>query len=164
MFSAKSSRATISSKRSRTFPNSQEISQPHQSRSPRAESYQYQKKVSTWSYKVLSYLRYAGALLVELTDSSVSCTDEPIYGKAQFQPGMEEVDETPVVQTPSTTAPASTLPTVPNVGSPITDDIAEESYSILQKGLFLAVILGCVAVYLRMNNKKGKQYVEKSMA
>jgi len=102
-----------------------------------------------------------GLYLVELTDSSVSCTDEPIYGKAEFRPGMEDVDETPA---PSTTTPALTLPTVPVVGSPITNDVAEESYSILQKGLFLAVILGCVAVYLRMNNKKGKKYVEKSLA
>jgi hypothetical protein len=87
-----------------------------------------------------------------------------MYGKAEFRPGMEDVDEAPIVPTSSATAPTSTAPALPIVGSPITDDIAEESYSILQKGLFFAVIMGCVAVYIRMSNKRGKQYLEKSMA
>jgi hypothetical protein len=37
--------------------------------------------------------------------------------------------------------------------------------SLLQKALFLAVILGCVGVYLRINStKKAREYEEKSMA
>lgn len=38
-----------------------------------------------------------------------------------------------------------------------------EGYSLMQKGLFLFVILACVAVYLRMTSKKQKRYPEKSM-
>jgi hypothetical protein len=57
---------------------------------------------------------------------------------------MEEVDDTPTNE----------LPTVGH--APITDHTAEESYTLLQKGLFLAVILGCVAAYLRMSSKKGQ--------
>jgi hypothetical protein len=37
-------------------------------------------------------------------------------------------------------------------------------YTLLQKGLFLAVILGCVAAYMKMGNKKANRFTEKSMA
>ena len=79
---------------------------------------------------------------------------------------MGEVDDTP---TKSAAIPVPTTPAnheLPTVGeSPIYDHTAEESYTLLQKGLFLAVILGCVAVYLRMSSKKNKgRYSEKSMA
>jgi hypothetical protein len=76
---------------------------------------------------------------------------------------MEEVDET---TTTSVAIPAPTNNELPTVGeSPITDHTAEESFTLLQKGLFLAVILGCVAVYLRMSSKRGQgRYREKSMA
>ena len=75
---------------------------------------------------------------------------------------MEEVDDTPT--TPVAIPTSTNEP--PTVGhAPITDHTAQESYTLLQKGLFLAVILGCVAVYLRMSNKKGQGRVirEKSM-
>lgn len=102
-------------------------------------------------------------MLGGLADSSVSCTDE--YGRAEFQPGMGEVDEK--VTTTSFAAPAATTTaaTIPVTGSAELDTTSEEGFSILQKGLFLAVILGCIAVYIRMNNKRGsKRYTEKSMA
>ena len=81
-----------------------------------------------------------------------------MYGKAEFQPGMEEVDEIPIVPTTSPISP-------PIVPVPEADAIvAAESYGILQKGLFLAVILGCVAVYIRMTTRGNKRGGEKSMA
>ena len=87
------------------------------------------------------------------------------YGKAEFQSGMEEVDD--ITTTSSVATPAPTNDEVPTgEQSPITDHTVEEGYTLLQKGLFLAVILGCIAVYLRMSSKKGKQgrFSEKSMA
>jgi hypothetical protein len=84
---------------------------------------------------------------------------------------MEEVDEVPIAveTTPvaegSKPAATSVIPVIPVVGTPELDFSAQEGYSLLQKGLFLGVILGCVAVYLRINStKKAKQYEEKSMA
>lgn len=85
------------------------------------------------------------------------------YGKAEFQPGMEEVDQQPIAITSSIAAPENTkVPVV--VMAPNTGASSVEGYSILQKGLFLAVILGCVAGYLRMNQKRDKRFMEKSMA
>jgi hypothetical protein len=85
------------------------------------------------------------------------------YGKAEFQPGMEEVDEKPIAITTSIAAPENTkVPVV--IMAPNTEASSVEGYSILQKGLFLAVILGCVAGYLRMNQKRDKRFMEKSMA
>ena len=65
-----------------------------------------------------------------------------------------------------TAAPASTttIATIPVVGEAEIDTTQVEGFSVVQKGLFLAVILGCVAVYIRMNSKKGRKYTEKSMA
>jgi len=66
--------------------------------------------------------------------------------------------------TTSAAAPAATtIKTIPVVGSAEIDTTEVEGFSIMQKGLFLAVILGVVAVSIRMNSKKGKQYTEKSM-
>lgn len=65
------------------------------------------------------------------------------YGTADFQPGMEETEGEAVV-------PESVL--------------SSEGFSVLQKGLLLAVILGCVAVYVRMSGKKKGRYSEKSLA
>ena len=78
---------------------------------------------------------------------------------------MEEVDDTPTLS--SVVIPAPTNNELPTVGhAPITDHTAEECYTLLQKGLFLAVIFGCVAVYMRMSSKKSKlgKFSEKSMA
>jgi hypothetical protein len=75
---------------------------------------------------------------------------------------MEEADDTPITSV-GTPAPTNELPTVGQ--SPIYDHTAEEGYTLIQKGLFFAVILGCFAVYLRMSSKKGQgRYREKSMA
>jgi len=68
------------------------------------------------------------------------------------------VDEKPIAITTGE-APASTK--APVAINEI-ESTTEESFSILQKGLFLAVILGCVAGYLRMN-KKSKRFTEKSI-
>ncbi|RDL41416.1 Peptidyl-prolyl cis-trans isomerase [Venustampulla echinocandica] len=87
--------------------------------------------------------------------------EEDEYGRAEFQPGKGEVSEKPLKSSP--TGPATISPT-PVVNAPITDDASAQGFSILQKGLFLAVILGCVAGYLRMGNKKKSRYSEKSMA
>lgn len=55
--SAKSSRAMNSWRRSRTYQSSvEETSQPLMLQLQRVESYQYPKKVSTWSFNVLPYL------------------------------------------------------------------------------------------------------------
>jgi len=39
-----------------------------------------------------------------------------------------------------------------------------EGFSWLQKGLFFLVVFACVFAYLRVNTKKDKRYLEKSMA
>lgn len=79
---------------------------------------------------------------------------------------MKEVDTpTTSVASPVPTAPANNE--LPSIGdSPIFDRTAQESYTLLQKGLILAVVLGCVALYVRMSNKKRSKgrYMEKSMA
>jgi len=68
------------------------------------------------------------------------------------------VDVEHVVVKPVST-PASTK-------EPVAVDVVaittKESYGVLQKGLFLAAILGCVAIYMRMN-KKGKRFMGKSI-
>jgi len=50
--------------------------------------------------------------------------------------------------------------------SKIEDAVTTEGMGVLQKALFLAVILGCIAVYLRMSKVKGQkdQAYEKSLA
>jgi len=39
---------------------------------------------------------------------------------------------------------------------------SSEGFSVLQKGLLLAVILGCVAIYVCMSGKKKGRFSEKS--
>lgn len=73
---------------------------------------------------------------------------------------MEEVEEKPATSSVAAAAPTA----IPVVGSADLDTTSEEGFSILQKGLFFAVIVGCVVVYSRMNSKKGRHYSEKSMA
>ena len=74
---------------------------------------------------------------------------------------MEEVDDIPT-KSAAVPAPTNELPTVGQ--SPIHDHTAQEGYTLLQKGLFFAVILGCIAGYLRMSNKKVQgRYREKSL-
>lgn len=83
---------------------------------------------------------------------------EPLYGKAAFAPGAEEVDDT--------TAPAKSNPaTTPEMSAADLTKLENiaEGYSAMQKGLFFVVILSCVALYVRVTSKKAKRYPEKSM-
>ncbi|KAE8442636.1 Peptidyl-prolyl cis-trans isomerase B [Mollisiaceae sp. DMI_Dod_QoI] len=95
--------------------------------------------------------------------------EEAEYGHAEFQPGMEEVDEVPIVASPTTTLSAPT-PTktaslvTPPPAVPIEEPETSAEFSLMQKGLFFAVIVGCVVVYMRMSNKKARRFQEKSMA
>lgn len=41
--------------------------------------------------------------------------------------------------------------------------VSSEGYSLLQKGLFFAFIMGCILVYLRMNGKKERYRRDKSL-
>ena len=82
----------------------------------------------------------------------------PLYGKAEFRSGMKEDDDT--------TAPAkSDPPKTPEISAADKTKLNNlaESYNVLQKGLFLVVILACVALYIRMRNKKAKRFPVKSM-
>ena len=82
------------------------------------------------------------------------------YGHAEFQPGMEAV-EVPIVIDPTSIA----VPATTTVAAIVSEsDASSAEYTLLQKGLFLAVILGCVAVYMKMGNKKAKRFTEKSVA
>jgi len=56
------------------------------------------------------------------------------------------------------------IPVIPVVGSSEVDFTGTEGYSLLQKGLFFGVILGCMMVYMRMSRKRGRGYEEKSLA
>ncbi|KAH6673026.1 peptidyl-prolyl cis-trans isomeras-like protein B [Halenospora varia] len=99
---------------------------------------------------------------VKITKSGeLPVPEEDEYGRAEFQKGMSEPDDKP---TSSSAAPAATA-VIPVVGGTSEIELtSDEGFSVLQKALFLAVILGCVAAYLRMTNKKNKRYTEKSMA
>jgi hypothetical protein len=74
------------------------------------------------------------------------------------------VDDT----TPTSIAVPAITNALPTVGeSPIHDHTAEEGFTLMQKGLFFAVILGCVVIYLRVSSRRGQQqerYREKSLA
>jgi hypothetical protein len=152
-------------------PRDRETSPSRPSRSQRVASSQSQKKVSTWNYKCTS--RFSGeeakvAVVFDsrlwLVDLLIVClrTDE-LFGIAEFNPGMEEAAEDPIALSSGAAAPASTA-VVPPVVAPVSDVVAAEGFTILQKGFFFGVILGCVAVYMRMNKQKEKRFEEKSMA
>jgi len=83
-----------------------------------------------------------------------------VYGDASFVQGAEEAADTPATTPQSTGEPAAADKT--NIeGAEVSAGL-----NILQKVLFLAVISGCVAVYLRMNKVKEQdtQGYEKSLA
>lgn len=93
-------------------------------------------------------------------DSLIRLARADEYGHAEFQPGMEEVEALIVTDPTSNAAPATTP-----VAAVISEtDASSAECTLLQKGLFLAVILGCVAVYMKMGRKNAKRYTEKSMA
>ena len=93
------------------------------------------------------------------------------YGHAEFQPGQEEPVEVPIAtETSAVAAPAKTeaaapvVPVIPSTPEIDTEGGAKEEYSILQKGVFFAFIMGVFGVYLRLSSKKSKRFTEKSMA
>lgn len=85
-----------------------------------------------------------------------------IYGKAEFQPGMDE-EEGALLSTPAnapgfaaeTSVPV--IPELPTIGEKV-DEVAIAGFSLFQKGLFLVVILGLVAMYMRMKKRAGGRY------
>ncbi|QSZ29807.1 hypothetical protein DSL72_004325 [Monilinia vaccinii-corymbosi] len=97
---------------------------------------------------------------VKITDcGELPVPEEDVFGNAEFQPGMEEA-EVPLKPTDSS-KPAATTAVVPVVGAPKTETeefgyADEAGYTLVQKGVFLAVILGCVAFYMRMNRRSKK--------
>jgi len=95
-----------------------------------------------------------------------------VYGTAEFQPGMEEIEES--ISTPTSTsvpaatasyvAPETLIPVAEEslTGSPVdnaTEAVATDSegLSLVQKALFLAVIAGAVAVYIRMASRSSSR-------
>jgi hypothetical protein len=74
---------------------------------------------------------------------------------------MEEPEE------PNISQSFEPVPTTTSTSfSKIEDAVTSEGMGVLQKALFLAVILGCIAVYLRMSKVKAQtdQANEKSLA
>jgi hypothetical protein len=86
-----------------------------------------------------------------------------ICGHAEFQPGQEQADDCDVgemAHTPGTTTASD---------DKADEQTAEGSYEIwglAQKGLLLVIIVGCVALYLRLTRGKSvkDQGYEKSLA
>jgi len=93
-----------------------------------------------------------------------------VYGTAEFRPGMEDVDD-PVVPNPPEAPAEPTKPTppmtpIPPISEPPADNSEEvvdattagnEGLSLMQKGLFLTVIVGAVAVYVKMNTRSSSR-------
>jgi hypothetical protein len=113
------------------------------------------------SYKVLLYYPVKHGT-VDLADMFV--TGPAQYGISEFQPGVEEFDEAPAVITSNVaTTPGKGNPVLPVVGSPIDSDRATaEGFSVLQIGVFVAVVFGCVAGYRRISRKLSEKFREKS--
>jgi len=99
-----------------------------------------------------------------------------VYGTAEFEDGMEEVEEptpSPIATPEYTPLPVATAaPVVPAVPAtpatpetPVDNEDAvtdstttgNEGLSLAQKALFLAVIFGVVAVYIRMNTRSSSR-------
>jgi len=74
---------------------------------------------------------------------------------------MEEVED--IMIAPTSLVPVSASSTTAPLAIAY-NSAAEEGYNVLEKALFLAVVLGCVAVYIRVNHKQNKRLPEKSMA
>jgi len=78
---------------------------------------------------------------------------------------MEEPAEIPIDETPAGSEAHESVPATPEVVTPaVTTQASEEGYSIVQKGLFFGVLVGCFAAYLRVNSRSYKRSMEKSMA
>jgi len=74
---------------------------------------------------------------------------------------MEEV-EAPLKEPTTPVASAAPTAVIPVVGTPKEEEHesaeAVAGYTLMQKGLFLGVILGCVAIYVRVNNRTTIKY------
>jgi len=94
-----------------------------------------------------------------------------LYGIAEFRGDASEPEEDSTIPIPSVVPTASTIsgsaPVSTSKPPTVVDDDEHDNlavgYSVLQKGLFFAVILGCIVVYLKMNSKKNKRLRGKSM-
>jgi len=84
-----------------------------------------------------------------------------MYGTAEFQPGMGEVEDEPTPIATLVSTPSPSVPVVPVTETPADHEDAvvdasateREGLSLMQKALFLGVIFGAVAVYVRMNSR-----------
>lgn len=74
---------------------------------------------------------------------------------------MEEVEEPIELGEKPVTEPVKTPEADSTIVEPITS--SSEGFSVLQKGLLLAVILGCVAGYVRMSNKRKGRFDKSSV-
>jgi len=78
-----------------------------------------------------------------------------VYGMAEFQPGESEPEEPtmPVQPVPPTdpTMPVQPEPVFPGDDGTDITAAGSEGLSLMQKGIFLVVILACVAIYVRIN-------------
>ncbi|KAK6585778.1 hypothetical protein PZA11_000835 [Diplocarpon coronariae] len=103
---------------------------------------------------------------VKITKSGeLPVPEEAEYGHAEFVAGMEEVDDAAAPASPPASAGDAEKTSSPVFSTPDTESEGQEAgYSLMQKGLFFAVILGCVASWMKIRSKKGKRYAEKSMA
>jgi len=87
-----------------------------------------------------------------------------VYGTAEFQPGMEEIEELSSVSTPTPVATSAASVMTPVAEIPIDTEVdataaGNEGLSLTQKALFLAVIFGIVAVFIRMNTRSSSRGV-----
>ncbi|KAG9239984.1 cyclophilin-like domain-containing protein [Calycina marina] len=92
--------------------------------------------------------------------------EAPLYGNVEWLSGKnDEVDDSlaAIVPVSSSVLPTSVpTPTIPATTPAIVN--TSEEYSVLQKALFFAVILGCIGFYLRMGGKKNsKRFPQKSL-
>ena len=74
---------------------------------------------------------------------------------------MEEPEEIPASHSVNPIPSATSIPF-----SLVEDAVTTESMGVLQKAFFMAVILGCIAIYVRMSRVKDRkdQVHEKSLA
>ncbi|KAI9744306.1 MAG: Peptidyl-prolyl cis-trans isomerase B [Claussenomyces sp. TS43310] len=104
--------------------------------------------------------------VVKIAKSGELEVPEEVYGNAEFQPFMEEVElvaaSTPVVGD----AAAAATSTPVSTEASFKDATVDAALGVGQKVLFLVVISACIAVYLRMNKipEEDIQKYQKSIA
>jgi len=94
----------------------------------------------------------------------LSSTDAPLYGIAEFRGGASEPGEDFATISTPPTASASVPTSTSKSPVPIPEyNNSAEVWHLLRKGVFFAIILGCIVVYLRISKKKDKRYHKKGM-